>query len=95
MLEPLLEDFQYWFERSSQFLTTEAIQFLDTGSQADLLARVLTAQQEVSTAKMLLRLTESQVGVETSMVAAWHQLVQECWQVARRFRQEQSGPEQR
>lgn len=95
LLEPLLEDFQYWFERSAQLLTTQTILALGAEQQAELLSRVQTAQQEVSTAQMLLRLTENQVGVETSMVAAWNQLVQECWLVARRFRQEQSAPGER
>ncbi len=95
VLEPLLEDFHYWFERSDQFLTTHAIAFLGSDQQAQLLERVQTAQQEVSTAKMLLRLTHDQVGVETSMVATWHQLVQECWQVNRRYRREQSASQGR
>jgi hypothetical protein len=95
VLEPLLEDFHYWFERSIQFLTSHTIDFLGSAQQAQLLERVQTAQQEVSTAKMLLRLTEDQVGVETAVVATWHQLVHECWQVSSRYRREQSAPQGR
>lgn len=89
LLEPLLEDFRYWFEQSQQLLEMNDISFLTAEAQADLLARVITAQQEVGTAQMLLKLTAGQVGVETAVIAPWHHLVQECWQVSRRLRQGQ------
>ncbi len=63
---------------------------MDTAQQAELLARVSQAQQEVGTAMMLLRATDGQVGVETGVLLPWHQLVTECWQVAVRLRMEQS-----
>lgn len=90
LLQPLLEDFQYWFEKARSLLTTEEIRFLGDEKQADLLARVTQAQQEVAATQMLMRATEGQVGVETSVLMAWHQLVTECWQVAIRFRLEHS-----
>lgn len=90
LLEPLLEDFQYWFERSRLLLETETIPSLSEEQQADLLARVISAQQEVNTAHMLLKVTNGQVGIESSIMAPWHNLVMECWQVAMRFRLEQS-----
>ncbi len=85
ILEPLLDDFQYWFERSRIFLETQDIPFLTTEEQADLLARVSTAQQEVSTARMLFDATDGQVGIEASALTPWHNLVTECWQVVMRF----------
>lgn len=90
LLEPLLEDFQYWFSRSQTLLETEIIPFMEPEQQADLLARVQQAQQEVNTAMLLLRATDNQVGVETAVLLPWHQLVTECWKVAIRFRMEQS-----
>ncbi|HEY9618926.1 MAG TPA: DUF2605 domain-containing protein [Crinalium sp.] len=90
LLEPLLDDFQYWFEQSRVLLESQDISFLGDENQADLLARVRQAQQEVSTTQMLLRLTQEQVGVETSVLMTWHQLVTECWKVAVRFRLESS-----
>mgnify|MGYP002782235844 CR=1 FL=1 len=90
LLEPLLEDFQYWFERSRHMLETQTIPFLALEQQTDLLARVLTSQQEVATAQMLFRVTQGQAGIETSVLATWHQLVTECWHVATRLRMEQS-----
>jgi len=53
VLQPLLEDFQYWFSRSRTLLETEDIPFLSQGQQSDLLSRVKIAQQEVTTAQML------------------------------------------
>ena len=91
VLQPLLEDFQYWFERSRVLLETEEIPFLGVEKQADLLARVKQAQQEVSTTQMLLQATDGQVGVETAVLMPWHQLVTECWQTAIRFRLERSA----
>jgi hypothetical protein len=91
VLQPLLEDFQYWFERSRVLLETEEIPFLGPEKQADLLARVHQAQQEVRTTQMLLKATDGQVGVESSVLMPWHQLVTECWQMAIRFRLERSA----
>ena len=88
LLAPLLDDFQYWFGRSRALLETETITFLGPDAQADLLARVLTAQQEVSTTQLLFNTTGGQVGVEPAVLVPWHALVQECWRVAMRFRQE-------
>jgi hypothetical protein len=86
ILEPLLEDFQYWFSRSRSFLETEQITFLSDLEQTQLLDRVKQCQQEVSTAQMLLKATNAQVGIESSMLLPWHKLVTECWQVAMKWR---------
>ncbi|MFQ3616238.1 MAG: DUF2605 domain-containing protein [Cyanobacteriota bacterium] len=86
LLEPLLEDFQYWFERSQALLESQSIVFLSDEQQADLLARVLQAQQEVQTAQLLLRATDGRVGIEAAVMVPWHSLVTECWQVSSRFR---------
>jgi hypothetical protein len=91
LLEPLLDDFQYWFSQSVALLESQEIDFLGDSDQADLLARVKQAQQEVSTAQMLLKLTDDQIGVETSILMSWHQLVTECWKVAVRVRLEGSS----
>ncbi len=90
VLEPLLEDFQYWFERSRQLLEREEIPFMSSNEQLDLLTKVKQAQQEVNTAQALFQATEGQVGVETAVLMPWHQLLTQCWQVAMRFRKEQS-----
>ncbi len=86
LLQPILEDFQYWFSRSRSLLETEDIPFLSGEQQSDLLERVKTAQQEVSTAQMLFDATNGQVGIETATLVPWHRLVGECWQVGMRWR---------
>ncbi len=86
VLEPLLDDFQYWFERSRSLFESAPISFLKAEQQAALLARVTQAQQEVRTTQTLLKVTDGQVGVETSMLMTWHQIVTECWQVSMRLR---------
>lgn len=88
ILEPLLDDFQYWFGRSIVFLESNELSFMTAQHQANLLARVIQAKQEVSAAQSLFEATGGQVGVEVSALTPWHQLVSECWQVANRFRQE-------
>ncbi|HLP92211.1 MAG TPA: DUF2605 domain-containing protein [Nostocaceae cyanobacterium] len=90
VLEPLLEDFQFWFERSQKLLETERIQFMSEQEQADLLFRVRQAQAELNTAKMLFNATDGQVGLEMATLVPWHQLVTECWKVGMRFRQSKS-----
>ena len=88
VLQPLLEDFQYWFARSRDFLETERLSFMSHEEQADLLLRVKLAQEKVNTAKMLFAATDGQVGIEMETLMPWHQLVTECWKVTMRFRQE-------
>jgi hypothetical protein len=90
VLEPLLEDFQYWFTRSHTLLEGEAIAFLTETQQAELLAKVTEAQQEVAAARSLLKITDGQAGIETSVLMNWHNLVTECWQVSLRLRSERS-----
>lgn len=93
ILEPLLEDFQYWFSRSRHLLETERITFLSVEEQADLLERVKTNQQEVQTAKMLFQATGKQAGIDTRAFVPWHKLVAECWQVSMKWRsQKQENP---
>jgi Protein of unknown function (DUF2605) len=86
VLEPLLEDFQYWFDRSHNLLESEKLSFLTEAEQAALLSRVKQTQQEVSTAQMLFAATEGKAGIEASILVPWHQLVAECWQVAMKYR---------
>jgi hypothetical protein len=88
LLQPLLEDFEYWFGRSQNLLENHTITFLSPEQQAGLLARVKQSQQEVSAAQLLFRATEGQAGVDTAVLFAWHQLVTECWQVGMKFRME-------
>ncbi|MBF2029131.1 MAG: DUF2605 domain-containing protein [Oscillatoriales cyanobacterium C42_A2020_001] len=91
ILEPLLEDFQYWFGRSLTFLESHELSFMTVEQQADLLARVVQAKQEVTAAQSLFKVTGGQVGVEVSVLTPWHHLVSECWQVASRFRRESTS----
>ena len=94
ILQPLLDDFKYWFERSRSFLETEKISFLATEEQSELLARVKQAQQEVNTANILFQATAGQVGIDMAALTPWHKLLHECRQVAIRFRSEQSDQQQ-
>ncbi|MEA5552242.1 DUF2605 domain-containing protein [Anabaena cylindrica UHCC 0172] len=87
ILEPLLEDFHYWFERSLQLLENEKIQFMSEQEQLDLLQRVKEAQAELSTAKMLFTATNKQVGIDMATLMPWHQLLTECGNVGMRYRQ--------
>ncbi|AFZ33682.1 Protein of unknown function DUF2605 [Stanieria cyanosphaera PCC 7437] len=87
VLEPLLEDFQYWFSRSRSLLESERLSFFTVEEQAQLLEQVKKSQQEVSTAQMLFKATDGQAGIESRMLVPWHHLVAQCWDVARRWRE--------
>lgn len=89
LLEPLLEDFDYWFGKAQTLLETEKIDFLGAEKQADLLSKVQAAIEEVKIAKQLFQITNGQAGVQMEVLMPWHQLLTECWQVSIRFRQEQ------
>jgi hypothetical protein len=91
LLQPLLEDFQYWFGRSRSLLEGYRIDFLSEAHQAQLLERVKQAQQEVGVAQLMFQATDGRAGVETSVLVPWHQLVSECWQVSMKFRMENPG----
>jgi hypothetical protein len=86
VLQPLLEDFQYWFDRTQSLLKTERMDFLSPNQQSELLQRIERTQQEVGVAKSLLLATDGQAGVETAVLVPWHQLVLECWQIGMAYR---------
>jgi hypothetical protein len=88
ILEPLLEDFQYWFGRTRTLLEAQSLAGLSPQDQADLLRRLVQTQREVSVAQSLLAATNGQAGVDPVVLGPWHQLVLECWQVGVRSRQQ-------
>ncbi len=86
VLQPLLDDFQYWFASSRNLLETERLSFLNQEEQSNLLLRVKQAQEEVQAAKMLFNGTDGKVGVEMATLMPWHNLVTECWSLTMKFR---------
>lgn len=86
VLEPLLDDFQYWFERSRSLLESEQMTFLSAQQQVQLLERITQSQQEVQTAQMLFKATGGTAGIDSKMLFPWHQLVAECWNIAQKYR---------
>ncbi|MEO1181368.1 MAG: DUF2605 domain-containing protein [Cyanobacteria bacterium J06636_28] len=87
VLEPLLNDFQYWFSESKTLLTSPKADCLDAEQRQSLIDQVEATQQAVNTARTLLLATDGQAGVEPSLVMTWHQLVLRCWQAAQQIRQ--------
>jgi hypothetical protein len=90
ILEPLLEDFVYWFDRSRTLLSKERINFLIEADQAKLLARVENAIKEVGAATALFRVTGHQVGVDMAAMRPWHELLMECQAVGMRYYRNQA-----
>ena len=86
VLEPLLEDFQYWFERSRNLLESEQMPFFSDEEQAQFLKRIVQSQKEVQTAQMLFKATDGSAGIDPKILLPWHQLVAECWNVAQKWR---------
>ncbi|MGF1539115.1 MAG: DUF2605 domain-containing protein [Pleurocapsa sp.] len=91
VLEPLLEDFQYWFARTCSLLESEQMSFLTVQQQAQLLTRIRQSQQEVTAAQMLFKATDGKAGIDPKMLLPWHQLVAECWQMAQKWRATNQG----
>lgn len=89
ILAPLLADFAYWFSRSQRLLEEERLDFLTPEAQDRLLVRVRQTLQEVTAANSLFRATGGDAGIEMKVMMQWHQLVQECWQIAMRWRTQQ------
>lgn len=92
VLEPLLQDFQFWFKRTRELLEQEHLAFLEGQAQSSLLARVRKTQQQVTVAQSLLEATDGESSIEMAVLMPWHQLVLECWQVTTRFRRQQADP---
>ncbi len=88
VLQPLLEDFQYWFDKGRSLLEASRLDFLSAEQQADLLDRIRQAEQELAASQALFSATDGQAGVDTAVMVRWHRLVTECWQVGRQFRME-------
>lgn len=87
ILEPLLDDFLYWFGETKSLLESPKADCLAAAERDALTEELSTAQQEVATAKTLMLATGGDAGVEVAVVGQWHQLVNKCWQTARRIRQ--------
>lgn len=86
-LKPLLEDFQYWFSSTRTLLESERLYFCSKQEQAELLERIKYSQQKVTTAQMLFNATDGEAGIDFKMLIPLHQLVAECWDVSRKWRQ--------
>ncbi len=90
LLEPLLEDFIYWFERSQKLLSGKRIDFLQESDQKSLLERVENALKEVAVAIALFRAVGHQVGVDMATMKPWHALLMECQAVGMRYYRNQA-----
>jgi hypothetical protein len=73
VLEPLLDDFQYWFSRSRSLLESERISFLSVEEQEQLLSRIRESQEQVKTASMLFKVTDGEAGIDPKLLLPWHQ----------------------
>ncbi|NEO88156.1 MAG: DUF2605 domain-containing protein [Spirulina sp. SIO3F2] len=89
LLEPLLDDFLYWFGQSIDRLETAPLAFMDAAEQQQLLQSIQTAVQEVRSAKALLQATG--VGVAPETLATWHHWVMQGWHVAQQQRSAESA----
>jgi len=90
LLEPLLEDFTYWFDRAQKLLSSQRLDFLAESDQQKLLERVEHALKEVNVAISLFRVTGHQVGVDMATMRPWHELLIECQAVGMRYYRNQA-----
>lgn len=90
ILEPLLEDFTYWFDRSQKLLSSKRLTFLTEPEQQSLLERVENAIKEVGAAISLFKATGHQIGIDMSTMKPWHKLLVECQGVGMRYYRNQS-----
>ncbi len=79
LLEPLLEDFLYWFSQARQMLAGDSLPFVEPQQRQALLTQITQAEAEVQAAHKLL--TSTGVGVDTTVLMGWHRLVLECWRL--------------
>lgn len=86
ILEPLLDEFQFWFSESRSLFESERISFLFVDEQDQLLNKIIQYQEEVKTSLILFQVTNGETIVDPQVVASWHKLVAECWSIARKWR---------
>jgi hypothetical protein len=86
LLQPLLEDFQYWFSRTRTLLESEAMPFLNPDEQAERLAQIVQVQEQVQAAQGMFYALEGQVGLDPAILMTWHRQVSDCWQLLMRWR---------
>jgi len=91
ILEPLLDDFQYWFGETKSLLNSPKADCLAAGDRQSLTQELNEAQQAVATARTLMLATEGRAGVDMAVVGQWHRLVSKCWQTSRYIRQQNPG----
>jgi Protein of unknown function (DUF2605) len=94
LLEPLIEDFRYWFGRSLELLESERLSFMTTEDQADLTTRIRSIIGEVNAASALFQITGKQVGVDVASINSWHRLLMECQGMGMRYRQFKAAADQ-
>ncbi len=90
LLEPLLDDFIYWFDRAQKLLSSQRLDFLTEDDQQKTLERVEHALKEVSVAIALFRVTGHQVGIDMTTMRPWHQLLMECQAIGMRYYRNQA-----
>jgi hypothetical protein len=90
LLEPLLDDFIYWFDRAQKLLSSQRLDFLTEDDQQKILERVEHALKEVNVAIALFRVTGHQVGVDMTTMKPWHQLLMECQAIGMRYYRNQA-----
>ncbi|MGB2925887.1 MAG: DUF2605 domain-containing protein [Limnothrix sp.] len=91
VLEPLLEDFLYWFDLSLKALEKDQLSFMTEAEQQTFIARIRQAQAEVGAAKLMFQATDGGAAIDMKVVMPWHQLVSECWGIAQKRRQSQAS----
>ena len=93
ILEPLLDDFQYWFGETQSLLDSPQADCLAASDRQALIQALSEAQQAVATARTLMLATSGHAGVDMAVVTQWHQLVNKCWQTSRYIRQQNQANE--
>jgi hypothetical protein len=91
IIEPLLEDFIYWFNKSETMLTSQRINFLAKEEQSAMISKIQKHKQEISAAQSLFRAMNSAVIIEPSQVQKWHAAVKEYWSIAVKLRNQRTA----
>lgn len=85
ILEPLFQDFQYWFSRSQSLLESERMPFLSIEEQNQLLQRIKDSLEQVKASEMLFRITDGETSLDTEVLKPWHELLMICWRISNQW----------
>ena len=87
LLDPLLEDFSFWFARGAVLLEHCPDSVMAAAERRAMAEALETSARALVAARCLRAAAPESLAVDLEAMAPWHRLVMRCWALAARMRQ--------